>query len=271
MSDFEQRLVYEAKRRLAVASEIVQRRPSAWFAWTGVDVEGAWANIHAVEVALIRLSPADTVADKLPDIIAEASLALKPDDARLENLRHHAEHDTIRDRDRESIAHDVKAVFAAAVSEQVRARSFRNILFGATVALTLFAIGFAILGLLAPKWVSLCGAATQSVATCPSGESVPTRADVFLVELIGLFSASLVGSVAIRKMRGTSTPYAVPMASLLVKLPTGALTAVAGLLLLRAGVLGPGVAASGTEQLVAYALIFGASQQALTRLIEVVS
>src|SRR6476620_3377853 len=47
MSDFEQRLVYEAKRRLAVASEIVQRRPSAWFAWTGVDVEGAWANIHA--------------------------------------------------------------------------------------------------------------------------------------------------------------------------------------------------------------------------------
>ena len=51
--------------------------------------------------------------------------------------------------------------------------------------------------------------------------------------------------------------------------PTGALTAVGGLLLLRAGVLGPDLAASGTAQLVAYALVFGASQQAFTRLIDI--
>jgi hypothetical protein len=58
------------------------------------------------------------------------------------------------------------------------------------------------------------------------------------------------------------------MASLAVKLPTGALTAVGGLLLIRAGILGPAVASSATAQVVAYALLFGASQQTFTRLID---
>ena len=70
-------------------------------------------------------------------------------------------------------------------------------------------------------------------------------------------------------MRAMATPFAVPMAAMLVKPPTSALTAVAGLLLIRAGMLGPMVAASGTAQLVAYALVFGTSQQAFTRLIDI--
>jgi hypothetical protein len=41
------------------------------------------------------------------------------------------------------------------------------------------------------------------------------------------------------------------------------------LLLIRAGVLGPDLAKSQTAQLLAYALIFGASQQAFTRLIDI--
>jgi hypothetical protein len=266
----EQRRLREAKGRLKAADAIVKSRPRLWYAWTGVDVARALANIHAVEVTLIRLSDPATVAAKLPDIIADASLVLKPSDARLHNLHQYEQQRPLKGDDREAIAEDVKAVYAACADEHVRARSFRNILFAVAFVLTLFAIGFGILGWRAPQWVGLCDATpTQSEPTCPSGQSQPTGADVFLVELIGLFSASLVGSVAIRRMRGTSTPYAVPMASLLVKLPTGALTAVAGLLLVRAGVLGPDLANSHTAQLVAYALIFGASQQAFTRLIDI--
>jgi hypothetical protein len=269
LSALEQRRVHPAKKRLLEASVVVKRRPSPWSAWNGVDVEKAWVNIHAVEATLIELSPANTVAAKLPDIIADAQLALKPNDRRLQRLRDYAAREAVADDNREHIAEDVKAIKAAGLKEQVKARSFRNLLFGATVALTLFAILFAFVGLLSPKWVVLCGTATNAMDRCPSGEGVPTGGDVVLVELIGLLSASLVGSVAIRRMRGTSTPYAVPMASLLVKLPTGALTAVAGLLLIRAGVLGPAVANSTAAQLAAYALIFGASQQALTRLIDI--
>jgi len=268
MSASEQLRLDEAKRRLAVADDIVKRRPSLWAAWSGVDVERAWVNIHAVEATLIRLSAPATVSAKVPDIIADASQVLRPDDARLESLRKYAPPQPVKAEDRESIAQSVKTVYAASANEHVRARSFRNILFGATFVLALFAIGFGILGAFWPNEVSLCAPMPQSAPTCPSGRSGPTGGDLFLVELLGLFAASLIGAVAIRRMRGTSTPYAVPMASLLVKLPTGALTAVGGLLLIRAGLLGPAVAAADTPQLIAYALVFGASQQTFTRLID---
>ena len=264
-----QRRLVEAKQRLHAADWIVRSRPGVRHAWTGVDVARAWANIHAVEVTLIRLSAPAAVAAKLPDIVADASLVLKPNDARLENLRQYEKCRPLQDEDRDAIAEDVKAIYTACADDHIRTRSFRNILFGATFVLALFAVGFGLLGWRSPEWVGLCAPRVQTVPTCPSGRGAPTGGDVFLVELIGLFSASLVGSVAIRRMRGSSTPYAVPMASLLVKLPTGALTAVGGALLIRAGVLGPDVAVAGTAQLVAYALIFGAGQQAFTRLIDI--
>jgi hypothetical protein len=234
--------------------------------------------VHAVEVTLIRLSPAATVAAKLPDIVADAQQVLRPDDPRLQRLCEYANARLVDDGAREPIADIVTAIHAATASEHVRARSFRNILLSATIALTIFSVAFAVLGSFYPNVVDLCAPAAATPAqpasgpaaapTCPSSQPNPTGTDVWVVELLGLFSASLIGAVAIRKMRGTSTPYAVPMASLLVKLPTGALTAVGGLLLIRAGVLGPAVAASATAQVVAYALAFGASQQSFTRLID---
>jgi hypothetical protein len=109
---------------------------------------------------------------------------------------------------------------------------------------------------------------SQADATCPTARRAPSGGDAFFVELLGVFSAALIGALAIRKMRGTSTPYAIPLASLLVKLPAGAMTAVGGLLLMRAGVLGPPVAMSATPQVLAYTLVLGASQQTFTRLID---
>lgn len=83
---------------------------------------------------------------------------------------------------------------------------------------------------------------------------------MFLIELLGLLAAAITGSVAIRKLSGTSTPYAVPLASLAVKLPIGALTALGGLLLVRAG-FGPTITTLDQAQVCAYALVFGAAQQ----------
>ena len=58
------------------------------------------------------------------------------------------------------------------------------------------------------------------------------------------------------------------MASLLLKLPTGALTALAGILMIRAGIVGPALTAAGNTHLAAYALLFGASQQGFTGLVD---
>lgn len=70
------------------------------------------------------------------------------------------------------------------------------------------------------------------------------------------------------RMRGAATAYNVPIALALLKLPTGALTAVLGLLLMR-GQFVPGLTSLDTPgQIVAWAVIFGAAQQLFTRFVD---
>jgi hypothetical protein len=268
----------QAKQRLRTAADTALKRPTPWSAWTGADVQRAWDSVHAVEVALIRSSNPVTLAAKLPGLIADAQLVLGPADPQVANLRAYATGAAPLDATAtESIAQTVAQMHAVTHGQHAQARSFRNILLATTVTLTLFAAGFALLGALSPTAISLCAPPARPLlaaapsppdATCPTARSDPARADIILTELLGVFGASVIGAAAIRKMRGTSTPYAIPLASLLVKIPTGALTATAGLLLLRAGILGPAVAASATPQVLAYALTFGAAQQTVTKLID---
>lgn len=53
---------------------------------------------------------------------------------------------------------------------------------------------------------------------------------ILLALLIGFVALAAPHAFAVRKLSGTSTPYAVPLMSLLLKLPTGAVTAVLGVL-----------------------------------------
>jgi len=92
--------------------------------------------------------------------------------------------------------------------------------------------------------------------------------DVAVVELVGLVAAAIAAAAAVRKVRGTSTPYSLPVALAVLKLPTGALTALLGLLLMRGGFV-PGLSAlDSSAQIIAWALVFGYSQQLLTRFID---
>ena len=92
--------------------------------------------------------------------------------------------------------------------------------------------------------------------------------DIGLVELIGLVAATVAAAFAIRRIRGTSTPYSLPVSLAALKLATGALTAFLGLMLMRGGFV-PGLSALDTSaQILAWAIIFGYSQQLFTRLVD---
>ena len=92
--------------------------------------------------------------------------------------------------------------------------------------------------------------------------------DMPLIEIVGLLAAALAGALALRSIRGTSTPYSLPVAVAVLKLPSGALTAVIGLLLMRGGFV-PGLSAlDSSAQIIAWAIVFGYSQQILTRLVD---
>jgi hypothetical protein len=92
--------------------------------------------------------------------------------------------------------------------------------------------------------------------------------DIPVVEIAGLLAAALAGAFTLRSIQGTSTPYSLPVALAALKLPSGALTAVLGLLLMRGGFI-PGLSAlDSSAQIIAWAIVFGYAQQLLTRLID---
>jgi hypothetical protein len=202
------------------------------------------------------------------------------------------------ERVRGQIVTTVRAASSQALRVNIRLRSFRNVVVLATVLMTLLAIGVGVVGFTRPTWLPLCFApqeAGKSVVVCPTGQSdpftpsqsglmaqegVPVRdidvvvaetvkpADVMVVELVGLTAAAVAAAAAIRNIKGSSERYGLPLALATLKLPTGAMTAVLGLLLMR-GQFVPGLnALDNTGQIVAWALVFGFAQELFTHFVD---
>jgi hypothetical protein len=101
---------------------------------------------------------------------------------------------------------------------------------------------------------------------CPTGSNVlaPSGDDILVVSLLGLLGGALAATVSIRNLRGTSTPYDLPVALSTLKVPLGAFTAVLGLVAIK-GDFVPGLSAlDSQEQILAYALLLGFGQQVFT-------
>lgn len=261
-------VVYLARARSAV------ERARAWrsdvqAAWSGADVERAWTSTHAAEVAIVRALPLDQLTTRLPSL-AEDCAAVLPKDPRVAALRSFVGSGKVVDTAHQQLAADtLQSAHATSDAQHIRVRSFRNILLGTTVFLAAFVVVLGVVGSLAPGAFPVCGAtSTKDVtAICPTGATRPSGGDVYLVELLGLLGAAISAATAIRKLSGTSTPYAVPLASLAIKLPIGALTALGGLILIRAG-FGSSLTALDQAQVCAYALVFGAAQQLFMQFVD---
>jgi hypothetical protein len=195
----------------------------------------------------------------------------------------------------------LNAAFHAANCEarkkQTRVRSFRNMLFGAALVLSIAAILLALVGFADPRLLPICytpsgqvvcatdmdvvdenGTATGQPAASESTRQQATqddkardlanKPDILLVEGVGLIAAAVAAAAALRGLKGTSNPYGVPFALAVLKLPTGALTAVLGLLLMR-GQFVPGLSAlDSPAQIIAWAIVFGYAQQLFTRFVD---
>jgi hypothetical protein len=191
----------------------------------------------------------------------------------------------LTEAERNAVIAAARAASSAARREILQIRSFRNILYICALALTVTVAGLLVLGILRPRLLPLCFKPTN-FAVCPSGVGhvIPQNAnerqvdvavrdaasswDIPIVALVGVIAAAISAAVALRKLHGTSTPYALPVALAVLKLPTGALTAVLGLLLMRGGFV-PGLSAlDNPAQIIAWAILFGYAQQLFTRLVD---
>ena len=275
-------------------------------------LERAMSNLHAAEANLLHVAPADYVLGQMPCLLNHVQCHLAPNDPRRLDfertaqklgvkgsdhplLQHSADGDLEDkrkrvDEERGKIVSSTRGASSAALREQLRVRSFRNVLVLTTIAMTLLAVLVAFMGFRNPTLVPLCFAPEESGQTaivCPTAHSAPVeagpragpaldnavrntakRSDLFLVEFVGLTAAAVAAAAAIRGISGSSEPYGLPLALAVLKLPTGAITAFLGLLLMR-GQFVPGLSALDTSaQILAWALVFGYAQQLFTRMVD---
>lgn len=279
-----------------------------WRLMTGAVYERTSSNSDAAEAWILSRAPDDFVLGQLPSLVAHVQRHLPATDSRrvaLEALAANLDHPAARpspavarltESQRTQLVSAVRAASSQAGREQSAVRSFRNVLGVTTIVLTLLVLAVAVVGLVRPASIPLCfnpEAGAKELVVCPTGQSdlqpvadgagAPPSgardiddvtkdtvggADLLTVEFIGLIAASVAAAAGLRRLRGSTLPFGLPVMLAAIKLPTGALTAFVGLLLMR-GQFVPGLSAlDSSAQILAWAALFGYSQQLFTRLVD---
>ena len=296
------RAAARARRHLQAAQGTAQDKkgdPLKQRLANSVHVERVMSHIDAAEAFILRSAPLEHVAAQVPAILNHVRNHLARDNV----LREQAEAigAAMREQGKTKLRNDVElderergilvAAMRAASEEErreiMRVRSFRNVLFvsGLLVAMLVVVLGF--LGAIFYQDVDVCfnpvEASGGGKIVCPLNETsyegqpgnldqltndTATPWDVPAILILGASAAALSAAIALRQVQGSSTPYSLPVALAVLKLPTGALTALLGLLLMR-GQFIPGFSALDfPAQVLAWAVILGYAQQLLTRLLD---
>jgi hypothetical protein len=276
-------IVRSVRAHLAVARDTAESRPGSRRGGAGANVMRVVSNIHAAETAVLRLASDDYIFGQLPTITAYVSENYAAADSRRKQLQGVAADDDgkLTESQRGHVVAAVREANAEARRKMSRVRSFRNVLLITAMFLLLGAVGIALMGVIDPTAVPMCFTPDDQVV-CPTeqrlvgtGEDVDAVLaetvsgwDLALIELIGMVAAAIAAAAALRNIRGTATPFSLPIALAVLRLPTGALTAFLGLLLMR-GQFVPGLSDLDTPaQILAWAVVFGYAQELFTRLVD---
>ena len=225
----------------------------------------------------------------------QARRGLDPSDLQLNRLEELAKQPRLTEDERQTIVSCLSGANEQIRQGQLRLQSFRNVIAASAGFLLLLVTFVGTYAFFRPTLLPLCFASEESgviVVSCPSASSRPlpsdapsgrvpspedvqdaaldsvTRTDVLFIMFLGLLGAAMSSALAIRNVRGSSDPYSIPVALSLLKLPTGALTALVGIILIRAGLV-PGIETLKTSaEIIAWALAFGFSQQLFTGVID---
>jgi hypothetical protein len=270
--------------------------------WFGANPTSILGHLQAAQAALLRLAPLSYVRGCLPSFIMQARKALAANDLQLiglENLARKARSTELTEDDRQTIVACLNGASEQVRRAQSRLQSFRNVIVVTASFLLLVVCIIGIVSLNRRTLLPICFVrnASNSITTvaCPvrtsdpfidsqeGGEpqrNIPIEdvdsvieqtagpLDVPLIEFVGFIAAALAAALAIRNVRGDADPYSIPLALAFLKLPAGALTALLGLVLIRAGLV-PGIdSLDSSAEIIAWALVFGYAQQLFTGVVD---
>jgi hypothetical protein len=259
--------------------------------WFGGASDATYKHIHVAASLLAHISPVAELKSQAPYLAGKAQELLPGSPAKLEHIHSLISEDPPDDY-RSAFARAREEVYDIADHRYSQLRRFRNNLLVAGFLISGIVAILIVIGWRSPGAIALCfqsDSGVEVVDSCPTSERVeprrptdvsgtvqsptsgagaPSRDDVLVVAVLGLVGGALSGALAVRRVGPTRTPYDVPLWNFLIKLPVGALTAIAGLVVV-AGQIIPGLSALDSQaQILAYALFFGLAQQVLTRYVD---
>jgi hypothetical protein len=265
------------------------RTPWAWF--QGTAHERAWLALHEAKWRLLAFLSSEEVLSRLPGYLHSARQQLGARDERvkeaeiiLDNARHPYRHPAqlqitrtpqthasyrLSSRERLAVAQMVCDAYSVSDEQYAATRAFRNriIMMTVTAAAVLLLV---VLG--AHVWDLSLAPTSQPLPTGEpivwQGDPLPEGASAALaVALFGAVGALLSGIRGVAQSGGWRNPFALAWWQAWMKLPTGSLSAIVGVLALQSRAL-PGIPATRWSELLVWAVVFGAAQQAVTRFVD---
>jgi hypothetical protein len=219
--------------------------------------------------------------------------ALAADDLRLvalETVARRTDSQDLTADDRHVVVACALAVDEEGRRDRLRLDNFRSIILSATALLTVLALAVAAWGWYSPEIFPICFVPeAEDTVVCPGAErSLPTAegqdldgadldaaaaetltpTDVAFLLFLGVVGAALSTALVTRNLRSSVTPAGLSISLSLLKLATGSLTALFGIIVIRAGLV-PGIESlDARSEIIAWALVFGFSQQLFTGVID---
>lgn len=289
------RCVLDGARRHLEEAEEACRNASRFQRRSGT-LERIWSNVRAADTDLLSLASDDEVRARIPEILGTVRRNLSPDSPQRKAVEDIAEkveagEGPLTDQERSTLVRAQAFAYASLGGRHLRVRILADLLWSLTAAVTLGLVALAVWGHTDEDTVNLCFRPQPpgNRVVCPTGEHevssvgpppdvtdvvtgryASTR-DVLTVEFAGLIGAALTVVTAVRRIQpdhATQYQFRLPLAAAVVKFPLGALSAVAGILLIK-GAFVPGLSnLDSSAQIFGWSIVFGAAQHLVTHIVD---
>ncbi|GAA4048641.1 hypothetical protein [Streptomyces shaanxiensis] len=262
-------------------------------------LERTWSNIRAAETDLLSLASDDDVRAKTPEVLAVVRRNLPEDNPQRQAVEEIAEEvetgaEPLTDQDRGTLVRSLTLAYATLDGSYRRVRVMADLVWIVTGAATVGLVVLALWGSLDKHSLDMCFSPQPpgNRVVCPSGEyevegtppsiempavteiitsSYADRMDVLTVECAGLIGAALTVVTAVHRIHAnhsTIYQFRLPLAVAVLKFPVGALSAVAGILLIK-GAFVPGLSnLDSSAQIIGWSIVFGAAQHLVTHIVD---
>jgi hypothetical protein len=239
--------------------------------WTGALRDLVWRQIHMAETYIISMLPDEERQRRVVEILYDARFILDRDDPVMSTA---AAGPLTVGGATPSPAEPTKPVFAYELVRRYReawddrytaSRGFRNRLI-VLIAVVTFAVAVLITaGSIGMVWLD--------VAATPSHAILAPHLDDFLamltIAVLGAIGGLISGASEVVKVEGVYNPFSLPWYLLFFKIPMGALTGILGVLAIKGNLLPDmHLTMSNWSQVIIWALVFGASQQLITFMVD---